>query len=106
MKFYFHPKAEAELDNAVAYYEQQQTGLGLEFAEEVYASIARIRKYPAAWTALSNNSRRCLINRFPYGVIYQVKTRALRIIAVAHLNRRPGYWQHRTAKADKVERRK
>ncbi len=95
MKFYFHPEAEAEFDRYVNYYEHCKPGLGLEFAEEVYATIGRIIQYPAAWFALSRNSRRCLVNRFPYGVIYQIKSRALRIIAVAHLNRRPGYWKER-----------
>lgn len=95
MKFYFHPDAKEELDGAVTYYEQCQPGLGLEFAEEVYATIARIIEYPNAWSTLSKNSRRCLVNRFPYGVIYQIKSRTLRIIAVAHLHRRPGYWKER-----------
>lgn len=95
MKFYFHPEAEAEFDISVKYYEQCQPRLGLEFAEEVYATIGRIIQYPAAWSALSKDSRRCLVNRFPYGVIYQIKSRILRIIAVAHLNRRPGYWKER-----------
>jgi len=95
MKFYFHPDAEAEFDRAVEYYEQFRPGLGIEFAEEVYATITRIIQYPDAWSALSKNSRRCLISRFPYGVIYQIKSRSLRIIAVAHLNRRPGYWKER-----------
>ena len=95
MKFYFHPDAKEELDGAVAYCEQCQPGLGLEFAEEVYATIARIIQYPNAWSTLSKNSRRCWVNRFPYGVIYQIKSRTLRIIAVAHLHRRPGYWKGR-----------
>jgi plasmid stabilization system protein ParE len=95
MRFYFHPDAEAEFDRAVEYYEQFQPGLGLEFAEEVYAAIARIIQYPDAWSALSKNSRRCLVSRFPYGVIYQIKSRSPRIIAVAHLNRAAGYWKER-----------
>jgi len=95
MKFYFHPDAEAEFDRTVEYYEQFQSGLGLEFAQEVYATITRIIQYPDAWSALSENSRRCLVSRFPYGVIYQIKSSSLRIIAVAHLNRRPGYWEGR-----------
>jgi hypothetical protein len=95
MKFYFHPDAEVEFDRAVEYYEQCQTGLGLEFAKEVYATITRIIEYPDAWSTLSKNSRRCLVSRFPYGVIYQIKSHALRIIAVAHLNRQPGYWKER-----------
>ena len=95
MRFYFHPEAEAELDKAVEYYEQRQQGLGLEFVEEVYATITRIIQYPNAWSALSKNSRRCLVSRFPYGVIYQIKSHTLRIIAVAHLNRSPSYWKER-----------
>jgi hypothetical protein len=95
MRVYFHPDAEAEFDKAIEYYEQLQPGLGIEFAEEIYATNTRIIQYPNAWSALSKNSRRCLVNRFPYGVVYQIKSRSLRIIAVAHLHRRPGYWKER-----------
>ncbi|MBI3611152.1 MAG: type II toxin-antitoxin system RelE/ParE family toxin [Nitrospirae bacterium] len=104
MKFYFHPEAEAEFDRAVEYYEQCQSGLGLEFAEEVYATIARIIQYPDAWSALSKNSRRCLVSRFPYGVIYQIKSHLLRIIAVTHLNRRPGYWKEKLEQTKSLRR--
>ncbi len=97
MKFYFHPDADAEFDKAVEYYEQRQSGLGFEFAEEVYSAIARITEYPDAWAPLSKNTRRCLMNRFPYGVIYQVQTNGLRIIAIANLQRRPAYWNERIA---------
>jgi hypothetical protein len=82
-----------EFDRAVEYYEQRQSGLGLELAEEVYAAIARVCEYPDAWSAMSNNTRRCLINRFPFGLIYQIKAGVLYIIAVANLHRRPGYWK-------------
>ncbi len=95
MTFRFHPRAELELNKAVSYYEECASGLGLEFAEEVYAAIARIIAYPKAWTRLSKHARRCLVNRFPFGVIFQVKGSELRIIAVANLNRKPGYWERR-----------
>ncbi len=77
------------------YYEDCQTGLGLQFAEEVYVAIRRVDEYPDAWSALSENTRRCLVNRFPYGVIFQVKSDMLRIVAVANLHRRPNYWRDR-----------
>ena len=93
MKFYFHPDAQAEFDKAVEYYEQLQPGLGIELAEEIYATITRMIQYPDAWSPLSKNSRRCLVSRFPYGVFYQIKSRSLRIVTVAHLSRRPGYWK-------------
>jgi plasmid stabilization system protein ParE len=95
MTFRFHPEAAAEFDEATGYYESQQTGLGLEFAEEVYAAIFRVLRFPDAGNPLSANTRRCLANRFPYGIIYQAKPDGLRIIAVANLHRRPGYWKHR-----------
>jgi hypothetical protein len=95
MRFYFHPDADAEFEAAVEYYEQCQPGLGLEFAEEIYAAIARIIEYPDAWSSLSKNTSRCLTNRFPYGLIYQVSAKTVRIIGVANLHRRPNYWKER-----------
>ncbi|MDQ1334551.1 MAG: hypothetical protein QG552_1501 [Thermodesulfobacteriota bacterium] len=92
MRFFFHEQAEAEFDSAVEYYESCRHGLGMEFAQEVYATIDRIIQYPEAWTQMSTHTRRCLVNRFPFGVIYQVKSGLVRIIAVADLRRRPGYW--------------
>ena len=72
MKYSFHPSAKIELQKAINYYEGCQPGLGLEFAREVYSTIQRIIHFPEAWSKLSKNTRRCLTNRFPYGVIYQI----------------------------------
>jgi len=95
MRVYFHPEAEKEFQAAIRYYEECQPGLGLDFAEEVYAAITRIIEYPCAWTAFSANTRRCMANRFPYGIIYRVESDSLHIIAIANLNRRPKYWKKR-----------
>jgi hypothetical protein len=95
MKFLFHPEADKEFDKSVRYYENCRPSLGLEFAEEIYATISRISEYPNAWAPMSKNTRRCLASRFPYGVIFQIKSGMLRIIAVANLQRRPGYWKTR-----------
>ena len=70
MRFFFHRQADEELDEAVRYYEDCQPGLGLEFAEEIYATITRISEYPDACSRMSENTRRCLVNRFPYGIIF------------------------------------
>ena len=95
MKYRFHPQAEAELNEAVDYYDGCQEGLGLEFAKEVYAAIETVCRYPLAWTPLSRNTRRCLLNRFPYGVVYQSKDDVIIIIAVMRLSRKPNYWRER-----------
>jgi hypothetical protein len=95
MRVYFHEHAETEFDMAVEYYEDCQHGLGIDFAQEVYATIDRIIQYPDAWSPMSKNTRRCLVNRFPFSVIYQIKSSFVRIIAVADLRRRPDYWMER-----------
>lgn len=95
MTFHFHEHAEEEFDRAVDYYEGCRRGLGMEFAQEVYATVNRIIQYPEAWSPMSKNTRRCLVNRFPFGAIYQIKSGSVRIIAVADLRRRPDYWLDR-----------
>jgi plasmid stabilization system protein ParE len=95
MNYSFHPSARAELDEAVSYYEDCRAGLGLQFAKEVYSTVHRIMQFPEAWSHLSENTRRCLTNRFPYGIVYEILDDEVVIIAVMQLNRKPGYWQER-----------
>jgi hypothetical protein len=95
MRFYFHELAQAELDRAVECYEGCRRGLGMEPTQEVHAAIACIIKYPDAWSSLSKNTRRCLVNRFPFGVVYRIKSDSLHIIAIADLRRTPEFWQNR-----------
>ena len=46
MKFTFHPNAKAEFDNSIDYYENRKSGLGREFADEIYEAIGRILRFP------------------------------------------------------------
>ncbi len=95
MKYSFHPAALKEFTKAIDYYNECQNGLGIEFAREVYLAIQNILAFPLAWYPLSTNTRRCLINRFPYGIIYHIADQEIHIIAVMHLSKQPGYWDKR-----------
>ncbi len=95
MKIRFFAPAEAEFFDAISFYNTQSEGLGYEFAAEVNRTIQRIIQYPEAWTKLSERTRRCRTNRFPYGVIYQVREDTLLIVAVMHLSREPQAWKSR-----------
>jgi len=95
MTYSFHPDAEAELNASVDYYEECQINLGVEFAYEVYKTIQRIIEFPSAWRKLDDNIRRCLTNRFPFGVIYYQKDDKIIILAVMQLQRKPNYWKSR-----------
>jgi len=95
VEYLFHPDAETELNAAVAYYEECQKGLGLEFAREVHRTIQVILEFPAAWQRLDENIRRCLTNRFPFGVIYYRRKDTIVILAIMQLQKKPGYWKAR-----------
>ena len=95
MKFTFHPEARAELNHSVDFYEARQAKLGLEFLEELYSTIQRIIEFPKAYSKQSKNTRRCLTNRFPFAVIYQIRPNEIFVVAIAHLARKPGYWKER-----------
>jgi plasmid stabilization system protein ParE len=91
----FHPSAEAEFVDAIRHYEQQENGLGRDFAYEVYAAIERCLAYPGAWPILEGDIRRALVKRFPYGVLYAADSDNLLIVAIMHLHRQPGTWHNR-----------
>jgi toxin ParE1/3/4 len=94
----FHPDAQAELNHTIDYYEANQPSLGYRFAIEVFAAVERIKAYPTLWPLMDDSQvRRCLIHRFPYGVICALdeEEAEIFILAVMHLHREPGYWSER-----------
>jgi len=87
--------AKQEMDESYAYYEQQMAGLGHDFLAEILATLKRIKQNPEAWHSFSDRTRRCLVNRFPFGIIYQLRENEILVVAIAHLHRKPGYWSSR-----------
>lgn len=73
MKLSFHPDAESEFDLAISYYEDCEHGLGYDFSLEVLTGIQAIAEYPRGWPIIEDDVRRCLVNRFPFGIVYSVE---------------------------------
>jgi hypothetical protein len=92
MTVQFLQAAKAELDDAVEYYNRERSDLGYEFLWEVFFAIDRIKQFPQAWPVFYEDARRCLIRRFPYGIIYLQEGDLILILALAHLHREPDYW--------------
>lgn len=91
-------RAEVDLFEAVRYYEHCRHGLGLEFQDEVDATLAKIGESPARFGTyegkhLRREYRRALVERFPYVVFYQIRGEEILVVAVAHTRREPGYWE-------------
>ena len=95
MKPRFLLPARRELIEAVQYYNAQRIRLGDEFRDEAWETIRRINDFPLAWHPLGGAIRRCQMQRFPYGLIYEPTDVEIIILAVAHLHQEPGYWRTR-----------
>ena len=100
MEIIFLSPAKDELTEAITYYNGQSEGLGYEFAAEIKKTLERIVHYPNAWFKLSSRTHRCRTNRFPYGVIYQIRKETILILAVMHLSREPETWKSRPQKKE------
>ena len=93
----FGEPAADEFTEAVRWYESQRTGLGGEFFDAVSATLSVIEANPDIGSNRSadGKTRRVPLGRFPYEVVYRLKPDEIVIAAVAHLKRRPGYWEKR-----------
>ena len=88
----FNELAEAELNDAIGYYENEQVGLGVAFLAEVRRCTAAILEYPEASPVVRGQIRRRLCEKFPYALLYERRANQIRVLAVAHLKRRSTYW--------------
>ncbi len=95
MKSRFHDAADAELTEAVAYYDGKALGLGDRFLAEVKSATRNIEEYPEIAPIVDLGVRAKLLVRFPYSLMYVVDENELFILAVAHQSRRPTYWADR-----------
>jgi toxin ParE1/3/4 len=91
-----HTDARKELDAAIAYYEAQKVGLGLDLLSEVEKTILKIQQNPNLGTPYKiEEIRRYTIQRFPYLIFYTELEEVIWVIAIAHSKRKPNYWKQR-----------
>jgi toxin ParE1/3/4 len=92
-----HADASEELAEAVQWYEARRRGLGRELFDAVVESVESLQTTPEMGTPLSadRRTRRLLLPRFPYQIIYRLASSEIIVVAVAHTKRRPGYWRRR-----------
>ncbi len=92
------PAARDDLDAAARWYEAQESGLGRQFLAEVRLVFQRIRSNPAAYPASYRGTRRVLIRRYPYGVVYLPvpEQDCVVVLAVLHCGRDSRVWRQRS----------
>lgn len=96
MNLVVSPPALAELHDAATFYTlKANVELGLAFVAEFERAANLVLDNSQLGVVFRGTRRRYILRRFPYSIIYQVKAEELRILAVAHHGRRPGYWAQR-----------
>jgi len=90
-----HPAALDELQSAVAWYFERSENAALKFLNEIDQAMDLVAASPQRWPMAEHSTRRLVLRRFPFAVIYRETETAIQVLAIAHGHRRPGYWKER-----------
>ena len=88
-------KAVVEAATAAEWYATRSATAAAGFEAELAEAESAIHMLPHAWPPYDHGTRRYLLRRYPFGVVYRVERTRILIVAVAHGHRRPGYWRDR-----------
>jgi len=95
MRVVSHPEAGEELEAVALWYEERQPGLGGDFLNQFEQTLRHLVAEPERGRKVRGENRKLNLHRFPYAIVYRVRSDTLYVIAVMHLHRRPFYWAHR-----------
>lgn len=95
MRILWHDAAVFELEEAALYYGGIDDELGQRFTTAAEIVIVEINARPELKRKFDGEARKARLKRFPYAIVYWIDGSDLRIIAVMHLHREPGYWHER-----------
>ncbi len=93
---YFHPEAEAEAVGAFEWYWERSQSIALRFDAELRQAYSALASAPAMGAPYIRGTRRVLLHRYPFFVVFRERPRKIDVIAVVHAKRRPGYWKGRS----------
>ncbi|MCU0835671.1 MAG: type II toxin-antitoxin system RelE/ParE family toxin [Chromatiaceae bacterium] len=95
LRVHIRPEAEADLEEAAAWYERQREGLGQDFLDESERTFDQNAENPLLYPVLHREARRAVVRRFPFGVFYRVEEASIVVVAVMHGSRHPKQWKQR-----------
>jgi len=91
----FHPDARTDAIEAYDWYAERSQQAADAFQQELQDAGRAIQHLPERWANYLFGTRRYLMKRFPFVVVYRVAADRIEILAVAHGRRKPGYWRGR-----------
>jgi toxin ParE1/3/4 len=88
-------RAEADIDEALAWYHSRDPSLVRRFLDELDAVFNRIAQNPSQFPSVVDPIQRARFRRFPYAVFFIVVGDLAAVIAVLHHRRKPVDWAAR-----------
>ena len=93
MKVWLAPQAEQDLIAAAKFWAKRASAaLGNAFLDEIGRACTLLGENPLSGHPDRLQTRRLVLRRFPFSVVYRVLANEIQVIAVAHHRRKPGYW--------------
>ena len=83
------PEAENDIRDAFTWYENKREGLGYNFLLPVEAGLRFIERNPEIFPMEYKGTRKHLIRRFPYKIIYITEGKKIIVLAIIHHKRNP-----------------
>lgn len=95
----FHPEVVDEISEAISWYSPRSNAAADAFMVALGDALEKIAAEPERAAVYMHGRRAVRVGQFPYVVVYRQQGSVVRISAVAHTSRRPGYWKNRRFKA-------
>ncbi|HEY0555348.1 MAG TPA: type II toxin-antitoxin system RelE/ParE family toxin [Thermoanaerobaculia bacterium] len=89
------PEALREIDDAFEWYFERSLQAAEGLVAGVTSALGLIASAPGIWPHFEAGTRRYVLRKFPYSIIYREIEGGIEVIAVAHQKRRPRYWRGR-----------
>jgi plasmid stabilization system protein ParE len=89
------PRAATEIEAGYRWYERERPGLGEEFLEAVNNMVQLIADHAERFPIVHRGTRRVLLARFPFSILYRLKAGHVVVVACFHSKRDPRAWMSR-----------
>lgn len=96
-RLFIRPEAVSDLQQAQAWYDEQQPGLGIQFIRAVRAALVELARNPLGYRVRSRRRevRWLYPRRFPYRFVYRVTNDTIVVYAIIHASRGDEHWKKR-----------
>lgn len=98
MRLELFEDAAAEIEEGRAWYRKRSESAEAGFLREIDHAIEQVSLAPRQWPLYLSGTRRYVFPTYPYSLVFFVEDDVIRVVAVAHEKRRPGYWRDRLRK--------